>query len=41
MLYIGLLGIPMILLLVHLLTVLLKPSVEARRGVVQDARRSG
>jgi hypothetical protein len=40
-LYISLLGIPIILLVVHLLTVLLKPSVEARRNVVQDARRSG
>jgi hypothetical protein len=41
LLYIGLLGIPIILLVVHLLTVLLKPSTQGRSSVVQDAHRSG
>jgi hypothetical protein len=39
--YISLLGIPMILLVVHLLMVLVQPSVDARHQTVQSARRSG
>jgi len=39
--YLSLLGIPLILLVVHLMTVLAAPSVNARHRRVQSARRSG
>ena len=39
--YVSLLGIPIVLLVIHLLTVLAKPSVDAQPGVVQEARRPG
>jgi hypothetical protein len=39
--YVAILGIPAIILLMHLLTVLGRPSDDAREHVVQNATRRG